>query len=130
MLLNANLIAPESIYTCAMFEATADEMELTGAIGILLYVTILVLASFALFRGVKSVQTMYFFYAMLIMAIFELPRYVALNSDKQYTCVLCYACHIFGSLFFFIAFSIVAYQWSGVLAINLQPSYFKEMYSL
>ena len=102
-----------------MFEASGTELEVTGNLGILLYISIFVLAAWALFRGVKSAQTRYFFYAMLIKAVLELPRYLALSADRTYTCVLCYACHIFASIFFFLGFSIVAYQWSGVLALQV-----------
>lgn len=103
----------------------SQENVATGVIGILIFMLIAGLCVTSILQGFKSQSTQQFFITILVMSIFELPRYFALAVDAQYTSVTCYCFHIVAGPFFFLGYSIVCWQWSGLLELG---SYFKAVY--
>jgi hypothetical protein len=66
----------------------------------------------------KTLQVFSFYVAIAMCGIFELPRFYAIAVTGKYHCQACYSMHLLGGAFFFVAYSIVAYQWSGVLVFT------------
>lgn len=102
-----------------------QEYILTGTFGILLYSGILYLSIASAWAGFKSKSTRRFFGSIGIMALLELPRYFDLAVAGDYTSRVCYSFHIVAGIFFFLSFSIVCRQWSGLLQLG---SYFRMVY--
>jgi hypothetical protein len=96
-----------------------------GIIGIFLYLLILYFSIASMLLGFRSKSTKRFFGTIMIMSLLELPRYFALAVDESYTSKTTYCFHIFAGIFFFLAFSIVCRQWSGLLQLG---SYFRVVY--
>ena len=103
-----------------------------GIIGLFLYSIIITLSSLSLARLLsnnnnnKSKSTKRFFSCILVMALFELPRYILMIITRSYTSEIAYCCHIVAGFFFFLAFSIVCFQWS----VLLQLGYFSAVYGV
>jgi hypothetical protein len=102
-----------------------QENVATGVIGILIFMFIASLCVTSILQGFKSLSTRQFFITMLVMSLFELPRYFDLAVDASYTSIACYCFHIVAGPFFFLGYSIVCWQWSGLLELG---SYFKAVY--
>lgn len=103
------------------------ENRATGGIGILIYGVVLYLALKSLYLGVKSKSTKRFFVSTVFLSVFEFPRYFALLIEGKYSSRTAYCFHILAGIFFFIAFSIVCRQWSGLLQLG---SYFRVVYGI
>lgn len=99
----------------------------TGVVGILIYTLIVYLSVQSIVLGIKSKSTKRFFIAIIIMSTLEFPRYVCLAVQENYSSKVAYSFHILAGIFFFIAFSIVCRQWSGLLQLG---SYFNAIYGL
>lgn len=97
----------------------------TGVIGILIFMLIAGLCVTSILQGFKSQSTQQFFITILVMSVLELPRYFDLAVDASYTSITCYCFHIAAGPFFFLGYSIVCWQWSGLLELG---SYFKAVY--
>lgn len=109
------------------YSPSPEEFVATGVVGVLLYFSVLIFAFISVCRDIKSKSTKRFFFSMILMAVFEFPRYFAMAISKAYTSRTAYCFHIFGGIFFFIAFSIVCFQWSRLLQLG---SYFRAVYSV
>lgn len=105
----------------------STEYRVTGGIGVLIYGVVLYLASKSLYLGVKSKSTKRFFVSTVALSVFEFPRYFALLIEGKYSSRTAYCFHILAGIFFFIAFSIVCRQWSGLLQLG---SYFRVVYGI
>ncbi len=105
----------------------SGEYIATGVIGILVYVGIVYLSAVSIFLGIKSKSTKRFFVSVILMGILELPRYLAMAIQGSYVSQAAYCFHILSGIFFFIAFSIVCRQWSGLLQLG---SYFRVVYGV
>jgi hypothetical protein len=108
-----------------MHRAGPESYLLTGSIGVVLFVLIGLFSLTSLVLGVKSKSTQRFFAAIATMAVLELPRFVVLIVERAYTSRAAYCFHILAGIFFFLAFSIVCRQWSGLLQLG---SYFRVVY--
>ena len=104
---------------------SSDEYVLTGIFGLCLFGLLMAHAGLTLRRGVKSKSSRVFFYAIVLIAFLEMPRYLELALAGQYDSRVCYCFHILSGTVFFAAFSIVAHQWSGLLSL---ASYFRAVY--
>eukprot|EP01038_Epipyxis_sp_PR26KG_P014907 gene14907-20051_t len=98
------------------------EYFVTGLIGLSLYLSIIYLSVSSLWSGVKSKSTRNFFICVIGMALLELPRYLIMVIEQQYTSRIGYGFHIVSGVFFFAAFSIVCRQWSGLLQMGTYVS--------
>lgn len=108
---------------------TPIEYEVTGSVGTVLYSFIFLFTLYAFRGGIKSRTSRRFFIVISIMSCFELPRFIALWVEKSYsspTAQKTYVVHMMASSFFFVAFSIVCHQWSGLLKLG---SYSRMIYS-
>lgn len=108
-----------------IYMPTKQEYILTGIFGIGLYSVILYLSIASAWVGFKSKSTRRFFGSIGLMALLEIPRYFDLAIDASYTSRICYSFHIIAGIFFFLGFSIVCRQWSGLLQLG---SYFRMVY--
>lgn len=97
----------------------------TGLVGILLYIVIIYYSVWSISMGFRSKSTKRFFGTVAVMAVLELPRFFALAITQDYTSRTAYSFHIAAGVFFFLAFSIVCRQWSGLLQLG---SYFRVVY--
>ncbi len=97
----------------------------TGLVGIFLYTILAILSFQSLLRFGKnrSKSTRRFFMAIGLMAIFELPRFFSLAIDEDYISRSTYSCHIIAGICFFLGFSIVCRQWSGLLTLGSTKKY-------
>lgn len=101
------------------------EFEAAGIVGACLYIIIIILSCRTLYIGIKSRTSRRFFAIIIAMAICELPRYFDLIIREVYNSKLFYCLHICGTAFFFVSFSIVCHQWSGLLRMG---SYSRILY--
>lgn len=101
------------------------EYVATGIIGIFIYAAIVYYSIQSVRLGIKSKSTKRFFFLVIVMALFEIPRFSAMAIEADYISTGAYCCHIMAGTFFFIAFSIVCRQWSGLLQLG---SYFRAVY--
>jgi hypothetical protein len=97
----------------------------TGLIGILLYFMIIYFSISSMVLGFRSKSTKRFFASVMIMSVLELPRFFSLAVDRSYSSKTTYCFHLVAGIFFFLAFSIVCRQWSGLLQLG---SYFRVVY--
>lgn len=104
---------------------SALENICTGLTGTVLYLLVVYFSVWSIQMGFKSKSTQRFFGAVMFMAVLELPRFLALLITQDYTSRTAYAFHILAGIFFFLAFSIVCRQWSGLLQLG---SYFRVVY--
>lgn len=103
-----------------------EENFATGLVGIFLYVLVLFFACISMRLGFKIVSTKRFFLSIILMSLFELPRYFSLAITREYESKIGYCFHIIAGVFFFIAFSIVCLQWSDLILLG--SSYFRVVY--
>lgn len=108
-----------------IYMPSKSEYIFTGTVGICVYSLILYLSIASAWVGFKSKSTRRFFGSIGIMALLELPRYFDMAVDGTYNSRVCYSFHIVAGVFFFLAFSIVCRQWSGLLQLG---SYFRMVY--
>lgn len=108
-----------------IYEPSRTEYVATGVFGIFIYGVILYLSVSSAMVGFKSKSTKRFFGSIILMSLLELPRYFALAIDRSYTSRTCYCFHLIAGIFFFLGFSIVCRQWSGLLQLG---SYFRMVY--
>ena len=101
------------------------EYVATGVIGIFIYAAIVYYSVQSVRLGIKSQSTRRFFFLVIVMALFEIPRFSAMAIEADYISTGAYCFHIMAGTFFFIAFSIVCRQWSGLLQLG---SYFRAVY--
>lgn len=106
---------------------SADEYLATGLLGIFIYSLIAYLSASSISFGIRSKSTKRFFLCMIFLAILELPRFVVMCIQRSYTSRVAYSFHLLAGIFFFVAFSIVCRQWSGLLQLG---SYFRAVYGL
>jgi len=102
-----------------------QEYLATGIIGALFYCIILYFALLSGALGFRSKSTRRFFAAVMIMSLLELPRFISLAVNQSYTSKITYSIHTIAGIFFFLAYSIVCRQWSGLLQLG---SYFRFVY--
>mmetsp|Transcript_16593 Transcript_16593/g.28088 ORF Transcript_16593/g.28088 Transcript_16593/m.28088 type:complete len:646 (-) Transcript_16593:1855-3792(-) len=103
------------------------EFVATGLVGLILYTVVIYFAVESVKKGIKSKSTKRFFYCVICMALLELPRYFVMAVQRSYTSTVAYCFHLLAGIFFFVAFSIVCRQWSGLLQLG---SYFRAVYGL
>lgn len=107
------------------YHPLSGEFVATGVIGILLYILIIYFAIASVKLGIKSKSTKRFFFSVIVMALLEIPRFLLMCINADYNSKPAYCFHILAGIFFFIAFSIVCRQWSGLLQLG---SYFRAVY--
>lgn len=103
-----------------------EEFIVVGAVGICLYVSLALLAGFLLYKRVKNKTSKKFFVCVIIMSICELPRYFDILCTARYSNTYAYSIHLMAATFCFAAFSIVCYQWAGLLELG---TYTRKVYS-
>lgn len=108
-----------------MHHPSDSEYLLTGLFGIAIYTVILYFSIRSISIGFRSKSTKRFFGTIMIMACLELPRFLALTITQEYTSRTAYSFHLASGIFFFLGFSIVCRQWSGLLQLG---SYFRVVY--
>ena len=111
----------------SQFVPDAAENVSTGIGGILIYLIIFIISVVGILKGIRSKTSRRFFYTVAILALCELPRYFAMVVTRSYTSQPSYALHLISNSLFFISFSIVCYQWSGLLKLGV---YFKVFYGI
>lgn len=90
----------------------------TGVIGILLFLVLTIVAAFGvLIWKIENPTNKFFFATIFLMGICEQPRYWSLAITGSYTSQGAYGMHLLASIFFFLSFSLVAYQWAGILSM-------------
>jgi hypothetical protein len=99
----------------------------TGTCGVMLYLFLIINIISAYYRGVKNYHSKIFFKLLMIMCLLELPRYLVIAILKDYNSRVTYVLHIIASTIYFSSFSVVCYQWSGLLQLGMFAGY---MYSL
>jgi hypothetical protein len=104
-----------------------QEYKTTGAIGILIYLALFASALYSIKKGFKSKTSKRFFSVVALLCALELPRYFGLAVQASYASTALYSLHILANSVFFISFSIVCYQWSGLLKLG---TYFKIFYGV
>lgn len=108
------------------YTPTHLEFVITGAFGIALYGVIGFQAGWLVWRRAIKLQTSkLFFVAIIAMALLEMPRFIELAFTGEYLSRVCYCFHILAGTAFFVAFSVVAHQWSGLLSM---ASFYKAVY--
>jgi hypothetical protein len=98
----------------------AAELRAVGALGILLFLTI---GTGAVHGGAKafmrrSYLNVAFYVCILLLAVFELPRYCAIAAAGAYTSVPCYAMHILSGICYFAALALVGYSFANLLELG------------
>ena len=111
----------------SQFHPSSSEVVSTGAFGLLAYSLILAFSLYSIRIGFKSKTSKRFFYSISLLCLLELPRYFGFVIQHKYTSTALYALHLLANSVFFIAFSIVCYQWSGLLKLG---TYFKVFYGV
>lgn len=105
------------------YNPSGFEYLVTGIIGTIIYIWLVGLVTLALSKGVRNSQTRAFFYLLLVMCLFEIPRYLTICIFEDYNSRMTYVCHIFASTIYFAAFSIVCSQWAGLLQLGMIAGY-------
>ena len=111
-----------------LYYPSSEEYLSIGIIGMFLYSVLICLSSLSLMRLLslsKSKSTKRFFTCIIIMSVCELPRYTVMVITRSYSSEITYCFHIVAGFFFFLAFSIVCQQWSGLLQLG---TYFSVVY--
>ena len=102
-----------------LFSYVQLEFLITGILGILVFLAVLVVAIRGYVMTSQSHLHLRFFFAgIFITAICELPRYIIFTIDRRYTSQLGYALHMLGGLFYFFSLSIVCYMWSCIVNLG------------
>jgi hypothetical protein len=109
------------------FSPSKEEVQATGSIGIIIYLCLLLFALYSIKQGFKSKTSKRFFVVIALLCVLELPRYFGLAVQQAYSSTALYSLHILANSVFFISFSIVCYQWSGLLKLG---TYFKLFYGI
>ena len=107
------------------YHPLSGEYVVTGVLGMLLYISIIYFSIQSVNLGIKSKSTKRFFFCLIVMALFEIPRFMAMAVEGDYNSEVAYCFHILAGTFFFAAFSLVCRQWSGLLQLG---SYFRAVY--
>lgn len=106
-------------------EHTPNEAELksVGAIGILLFFSVISYAIYGLTRKSGGIENnKIFFCCMICIGVFELPRYFSMASYGSYTSTGCYAIHLFASFLYFVCLTIVALTFAQILELGRYSS--------
>ena len=91
---------------------SGSEFVAIGSVGIFLFLVILLISAYDLklldekIFIIKHSSTFYFYVTVILVSIFEFPRYIYLIIDQSYVSQAAYSLHIIAGIFFFIAFSI------------------------
>mmetsp|Transcript_33248 Transcript_33248/g.48108 ORF Transcript_33248/g.48108 Transcript_33248/m.48108 type:complete len:482 (-) Transcript_33248:92-1537(-) len=118
-----------------VYTPSSIENRITGVVGLFIFLVLFTLSIIWLLarRGKSQAinkinkSTKSYFTCIMIMSLFELPRYLFLAIQGSYTSRTAYCCHIVGGIFFFVAFSILCRQWSGLLRLG---AYFRVLYGI
>lgn len=89
-----------------------------GTFGVILFLVIICLAIFYLTNRSKSYENKIFYSSIIIMSIFELPRYFDLIVTQTYTSTSCYAVHIVADMFFFVCIAMVVLTFAHILELG------------
>mmetsp|Transcript_20843 Transcript_20843/g.29977 ORF Transcript_20843/g.29977 Transcript_20843/m.29977 type:complete len:415 (-) Transcript_20843:76-1320(-) len=109
------------------YKPSQDEFLVTGLFGTFLYLLLAAYIGVALRKSPKNEWTKIFFILMLLMCVFEVPRFLVIAVKMEYASRSLYIVHIVSSMFFFGAFSVVCVQWSGLLKLGV---YISIVYSM
>ena len=100
------------------YEPSASENKMTGTFGIIIFMCLsVVAASGAFILKIENSTNKAFFATIFLVGVCEQPRYWSLALSGEYTSVGAYGVHLISGIFFFLSFSLVAYQWAGILRV-------------
>lgn len=99
---------------------SSNEIFLIGLIGLILYFILFFISFYNLFNLInKFLLKKLFYYLIILMCLFEFPRYIIMLYSKEYHSLLCYSLHILGSYIFFILITIIILMWSILLELGV-----------
>jgi hypothetical protein len=104
------------------YRPSKDEFLLTGLFGAALYIFLATIILSVLLKHPKNKFSKVFFVSMLLVCLFEIPRFLSIAITTNYQSKLFYIFHLFSSIFFFGAFTIVCLQWSSLLKLGTYVS--------
>ena len=100
------------------YEPSASEDRTTGAFGIIIFLALSLVAASGIFIWkIENPTNKAFFATIFLVGICEQPRYWNMALSGGYTSQGAYGMHLLSSIFFFLSFSLVAYQWAGILSM-------------
>jgi hypothetical protein len=108
------------------YKPSNDEFLITGLFGAALYIFLATIILSVLLKHPKNKFSKIFFLSMLLVCLFEIPRFLSIAITTNYQSKLFYIFHLFSSIFFFGSFTIVCLQWSSLLKLG---TYISVIYS-
>lgn len=100
------------------YEPSPSEDVTTGVFGIMIFLALSLVAACGVFYWkIENSTNKAFFATIFLVGICEQPRYWNMAISGGYTSTGAYGVHLMASIFFFLSFSLVAYQWAGILSM-------------
>jgi hypothetical protein len=113
---------PSAVYHGTLYHGEerplASEFLAVGIIGILLYFSILFYASYIFLSEKNSLNKTVFYGSMMLMAIFESPRFFYLAIYQDYFSQIGYALHALSGIFYFICLAIIGLIFANILELG------------
>lgn len=103
-----------------------NEFLAVGICGILLYFSIMFYASYIFLSQKHTFNSKIFYGSMILVAIFELPRFFYLAIHRDYFSQLGYALHTMSGIFYFICLALIGLIFANILELG---SYSMLLYS-
>jgi hypothetical protein len=108
------------------FQPEDIEFVATGTIGILIFLFVFGLSVYALWLNTRRELYNVFYASMLVMCVFEFPRYFLMTMSGHYDSIAGYAAHIVSGILFFLCLAVVSYTFANILELG---PYTKVIYS-
>jgi hypothetical protein len=115
---------PSTVYHGTLYHGEerplASEFLAIGIIGILLYFSILFYALYIFLSQIKqySLNKTIFYGSMVLMAVFECPRFFYLAIYQDYFSQIGYALHALSGIFYFICLAIIGLIFANILELG------------
>jgi hypothetical protein len=98
------------------YAPSEHEEAVTGGFGVFLFSLMLVFSFSSVFIWqIRNRTNKLFFASVFMMCVFEIPRYAMMTQTGTYDNNAGYGMHVMAGIFFFLSFSLVTYQWAGIL---------------
>ena len=122
---NISIMSDDAIMYHGEYVPSHAEFRAVGAVGIILFSSILCVAIFRCFQSIRShrsgsenrIRPMFHF-SIAFLALLDLPRYYAIAINATYTSVQGYACHILSGVCYFVALALVGYSFANLLELG------------
>lgn len=103
--------------------ASSQEIYVVGWFGLSIFSILVLYSTILLYFSPKILLPRLFFISIILSSVLDLPRYIFMVIDREYTSIVAYACHILSNYFFFLSLTLVCVVWAHLLQFGSYTSF-------